>query len=103
MISSASRRAGRSRPEPNRGKEHHDDAVSRRSVSVSCRPRSYWSSVGIEITAPQSVSLERLNQLLKDLGEVNCRWRNRITSQCEQPSWTKCPTNHASKFRVFAF
>ena len=25
--------------------------------------------IGIEITAPQSVSLERLNQLLKDLGE----------------------------------
>jgi len=26
--------------------------------------------VGIEITAPQSVSLERLNQLLADLGET---------------------------------
>jgi hypothetical protein len=37
--------------------------------------------VGVEITAPQAVPLERLNQLLADLGEAP--WPSRNTSRFE--------------------
>lgn len=37
--------------------------------------------VGVEITSPQAVPLERLNQLLAELGEAP--WLNRITGQSE--------------------
>ena len=45
----------------------------RAMLATTCRARDYGATgrpVGVEITSPQNVPLERLNQLLAELGEA---------------------------------
>jgi hypothetical protein len=59
-------------------------------------------ALGIEITAPQAVTLERLNQLLTS--SVKCRWRSETTSRFEQHNRTIVSgQHHVSRFHLSAF
>jgi hypothetical protein len=47
-----------------------DDLTDSPKLSNRCRLRQNGNALGVEITAPSVVPLERLNRVLADLGET---------------------------------